>query len=104
MGVLAGSAAGWRGWRGTATWQVRVGQDTRLDNRTLDLRTPANNAIFRLQSAVCALFRSALSSQGFTEIHTPKVSRVASEEEETMWGGTTGGSLLWREQRERMDG
>lgn len=29
-----------------------VGQDTRLDNRVVDLRTPANQAIFRVQSAV----------------------------------------------------
>ncbi len=28
---------------------VRVLQDTRLDNRTLDLRTPTNNSIFKLQ-------------------------------------------------------
>lgn len=31
---------------------VTVNQDTRLDNRPIDLRTPANQAIFRLQSAV----------------------------------------------------
>lgn len=30
-----------------------VGQDTRLDNRVVDLRTPANQGIFRVQSAVC---------------------------------------------------
>lgn len=30
-----------------------VKQDTRLDNRFLDLRTPANQAIFTLQAAVC---------------------------------------------------
>ena len=29
---------------------VRVNQDTRLDNRVIDLRTPANQAIFRIQS------------------------------------------------------
>jgi len=29
-----------------------VSQDVRLDNRVLDLRTPANQAIFRLQHAV----------------------------------------------------
>lgn len=52
---------------------VRVNQDTRLDNRVIDLRTPANQAIFRIQSGVCALFREALSSQGFIEIHTPKL-------------------------------
>lgn len=28
-------------------------QDVRLDNRFVDLRTPANQAIFRVQSQVC---------------------------------------------------
>lgn len=32
---------------------VTVNPDTRLDNRPLDLRTPANVAIFRVQHAVC---------------------------------------------------
>jgi aspartyl-tRNA synthetase len=39
---------------------VRVNQDTRLDNRVLDLRTPANQAIFRLEAGVCRLFRYGL--------------------------------------------
>ena len=39
---------------------VRVGQDTRLNHRVIDLRTPVNQAIFRVQSAVCELFRDAL--------------------------------------------
>jgi len=32
-------------------------QDVRLDNRFIDLRTPANQAIFRVQSAVCQVGR-----------------------------------------------
>ncbi|XP_014277657.1 aspartate--tRNA ligase, cytoplasmic [Halyomorpha halys] len=58
---------------------IRVNQDTRLDNRILDLRTPANQAIFRLESYVCHLFRDVLSKQGFIEIHTPKIINAASE-------------------------
>ena len=58
---------------------VRVGQDTRLDNRVLDLRTPANNAIFKIQSGVGTLFREALLRRNFTEIHTPKLIAGASE-------------------------
>ena len=58
---------------------VRVGQDTRLDNRVLDLRTPANMAIFTVQSGVCALFREILMSKGFQEIHTPKLIGGTSE-------------------------
>ncbi|XP_022220334.2 aspartate--tRNA ligase, cytoplasmic isoform X1 [Drosophila obscura] len=58
---------------------IRVNQDTRLDNRVLDLRTPANQAIFRLEAGVCRLFRDILTEQGFTEIHTPKIISAASE-------------------------
>lgn len=58
---------------------IRVNQDTRLDNRVLDLRTPANQAIFRLEAGVCKLFRDILSNKGFVEIHTPKIISAASE-------------------------
>ena len=58
---------------------VRVGQDTRLNHRVIDLRTPANQAIFRVQSAVCELFRDALRQRDFVEIHTPKLIGGASE-------------------------
>ncbi|XP_044268889.1 aspartate--tRNA ligase, cytoplasmic [Tribolium madens] len=58
---------------------IRVNQDTRLDNRVLDLRTPTNQAIFRLEAGVCRLFREVLTRKGFTEIHTPKIIPAASE-------------------------
>lgn len=58
---------------------IRVNQDTRLDNRVLDLRTPANQAIFRLEAGVCRLFRESLTKRGFVEIHTPKIIGCASE-------------------------
>lgn len=58
---------------------IKVNQDTRLDNRVLDLRTPANQAIFRLEAGVCTLFREILSAKGFVEIHTPKLISAASE-------------------------
>jgi len=57
----------------------RVHQDVRLNNRIIDLRTNANQAIFRMQSGVCQYFRGFLRSQGFTEIHTPKLVGTASE-------------------------
>eukprot|EP00163_Fabomonas_tropica_P002807 TRINITY_DN1222_c0_g1_i2.p2 TRINITY_DN1222_c0_g1~~TRINITY_DN1222_c0_g1_i2.p2 ORF type:complete len:590 (+),score=198.97 TRINITY_DN1222_c0_g1_i2:65-1834(+) len=56
-----------------------VDQKTRLDNRWLDIRTPANQGIFRIQSAVCQLFREYLYTQEFREIHTPKIIPTASE-------------------------
>ena len=57
----------------------RLGQELRLDHRWMDLRAPANNAIMRIQSAVCQLFRESLYQQGFVEIHTPKL--IAGESE-----------------------
>ncbi|WAR58069.1 hypothetical protein PtB15_5B301 [Puccinia triticina] len=58
---------------------VTVGTDTRLDNRVLDLRTPVNRAIFRVQSRVCNLFRRFLDDEGFIETHTPNIQGVATE-------------------------
>ncbi len=58
---------------------VTVNQDTRLDNRILDLRTSTNQAIFRVEAGVCRLFRELLSDMGFVEIHTPKIISAASE-------------------------
>ncbi|KAF3386378.1 Aspartate--tRNA ligase, cytoplasmic [Penicillium rolfsii] len=52
---------------------------TRLSNRLLDLRTATSQSIFRLQSATCNLFRSALDERGFIEIHTPKLQGAATE-------------------------
>ncbi|CUM65463.1 uncharacterized protein PRCAT00003103001 [Priceomyces carsonii] len=56
-----------------------VNLDTRLDSRVIDLRTPTNQAIFRIQAGVCALFREFLLKKGFTEIHTPCIIPAASE-------------------------
>lgn len=57
----------------------RLGQEIRLDHRWMDLRTPANNSIMRIQSAICQLFREYLYSQNFVEIHTPKLIGGESE-------------------------
>ncbi|WVQ96826.1 aspartate-tRNA(Asn) ligase [Kwoniella sp. CBS 9459] len=57
----------------------RVALPTRLDNRVMDLRTPTNQAIFRLQSAVCHYYRNYLDSQNFIEIHSPKLQGAATE-------------------------
>ncbi|GAB5587918.1 aspartate--tRNA ligase dps1 [Umbelopsis nana] len=57
----------------------RVALDTRLNNRVLDLRTTTGNAIFKIQSGVCHLFRDFLYKRGFIEIHTPKIIATPSE-------------------------
>ena len=57
-----------------------VNQDTRLDNRWLDLRTPGSYAIFNLQSKMQQFFREFLNTKtGFVEIHSPKLIGAASE-------------------------
>lgn len=56
-----------------------VNLDTRLDSRVIDLRTVTNQAIFRIQSGVCALFREFLTNKKFTEVHTPKLLGAPSE-------------------------
>ncbi|GMH86678.1 hypothetical protein TrST_g13930 [Triparma strigata] len=58
---------------------IRVGQETRLNYRWLDLRTPANQSIFRVNSFVGHFFRECLVEKGFVEIHTPKLLSGASE-------------------------
>ncbi|XP_022936995.1 aspartate--tRNA ligase 2, cytoplasmic-like [Cucurbita moschata] len=58
---------------------VRVNQDTRLNYRVLDMRTPANQGIFRIQCQVGTIFRQFLLSEGFVEIHTPKLIGGSSE-------------------------
>lgn len=57
----------------------RVELNTRLQARSLDLRTPTNQAIFRIQSGVSLLFREYLDARGFFEIHTPKLQGAATE-------------------------
>jgi aspartyl-tRNA synthetase len=52
---------------------------TRLDNRIIDLRTTGKQAIFRISSAVCHLFREFLIDRDFVEIHTPKLIAGSSE-------------------------
>ncbi|XP_028407717.1 aspartate--tRNA ligase, cytoplasmic-like [Dendronephthya gigantea] len=56
-----------------------VGQDVKLDYRYIDLRTTTNQALFRIEAGVCRFFRDYLTSQGFVEIHTPKIISAASE-------------------------
>ncbi|KAF0935576.1 hypothetical protein E2562_034759 [Oryza meyeriana var. granulata] len=58
---------------------VRVGQDTRLNFRAIDLRTPSNQAIFRIQCQVENKFREFLLSKKFVGIHSPKLISGSSE-------------------------
>ncbi|KAK8649672.1 hypothetical protein V6N13_139338 [Hibiscus sabdariffa] len=57
----------------------RVNQDTRLNFRVIDIRTRANQGIFRIQSQVGTIFRQFLLSENFDEIQTPKLTPGSSE-------------------------
>uniref|UniRef100_A0A6G1S816 Aspartate--tRNA ligase, cytoplasmic n=1 Tax=Aceria tosichella TaxID=561515 RepID=A0A6G1S816_9ACAR len=58
---------------------ITVDQDTRLNNRWIDLRTAANSAIEDIKGGVAKLFRGFLDDQGFKEHFTPKLLGAASE-------------------------
>jgi nondiscriminating aspartyl-tRNA synthetase len=53
--------------------------DKRLDWRFLDLRQPENQLIFRIQTTVEMAMREYWISNGFVEIHTPKIMGSPSE-------------------------
>lgn len=53
--------------------------DTRMDYRFLDLRNNKNSLMFKVQSCLVEAMRDYLYSQGFDEIHTPKLIGAASE-------------------------
>ncbi|CAK7198761.1 aspartate--tRNA ligase dps1 [Sporothrix eucalyptigena] len=54
-------------------------QHTRMANRISYLRTPTIQSIMRINASICDIFRSTLTSQGFIEIHTPKLQPAATE-------------------------
>lgn len=53
--------------------------DKRLDWRFLDLRQPKNQLVFRIQTTVEMAMREFWISNGFVEIHTPKIMGSPSE-------------------------
>lgn len=51
----------------------------RLENRVSFLRTPAMQAVMRIKSTLCQIYRNTLTDQGFIEVHTPKLQPAATE-------------------------
>lgn len=51
----------------------------RLNARVLDLRHPANQALFRVRAAMVRAFRNTLDDMGFMEMQTPKLQPAATE-------------------------
>ena len=53
--------------------------EARLDHRAISLRNVRERARFRVQEGIVRGFRDFLYSQGFTEIHTPKIGAKGAE-------------------------
>jgi nondiscriminating aspartyl-tRNA synthetase len=53
--------------------------DTLLEHRAVSLRIPALLDVFRVEAQILTSFRAYLSSQGFTEITTPKLVLAGAE-------------------------
>ena len=52
---------------------------TRLDNRSLDVRKPRVQAIFKIQSCIISGFREFFYKKGFVEIQTPGIIATSTE-------------------------
>jgi len=61
------------------TGKVDAELSTRLDNRTLDLRTPETRAIFEVRAEVLRAARETFRAVGCTEINTSKIVATGTE-------------------------
>jgi nondiscriminating aspartyl-tRNA synthetase len=59
--------------------QINCDLSVNLDYRPVTLRNPKERAIFKIQEGIQRGFREYLMSQGFTEVHTPKINFAGAE-------------------------
>ena len=60
-------------------WKMNTSLETKLALRPVSLRNVRERAKFKLQEGIVRGFRDFLHSQGFTEIHTPKIVARGAE-------------------------
>lgn len=60
-------------------WKMNTSLETRLGLRPVSLRNVRERAKFKIQEGIVRGFREFLSSQGFTEVHTPKIVSRGAE-------------------------
>ncbi|MCD8223027.1 MAG: aspartate--tRNA(Asn) ligase [Clostridiales bacterium] len=60
-------------------WKMGTSLETRLALRPISLRNVRERAKFKIQEGIVWGFREFLSSQGFTEIHSPKIVSRGAE-------------------------
>lgn len=59
--------------------ELDLNLDTLLDHRTLALRNPKQQAIFRIYSTVLSVYADRMREAGFLEVKTPKIVGAATE-------------------------
>ena len=62
-----------------AKWKMNTSLEAKLNHRAVALRNIRERATFRIQEGIVRGFRDFLYSQGFTEIHTPKLGAKSAE-------------------------
>ena len=60
-------------------WKMNTSLETRLSLRPVSVRNVRERAKFKIQEGIVRGFREFLSSQGFTEVHTPKIVSRGAE-------------------------
>ncbi|MGC4019925.1 MAG: aspartate--tRNA(Asn) ligase [Muricomes sp.] len=60
-------------------WKLNISMETKLNLRSVSLRNIKERARFKIQEGIGRGFREFLYSQGFTEIHTPKIGAKGAE-------------------------
>lgn len=60
-------------------WKLNTSLEAKLNHRSVSLRNVRERAKFRIQEGLVRGFRDFLYSQGFTEIHTPKLGAKSAE-------------------------
>ena len=60
-------------------WKMNTSLETRLSLRPVSLRNVRERAKFKIQEGIVRGFREFLYSQGFTEVHTPKIVSRGAE-------------------------
>ena len=62
-----------------AKYKLNTSLDALLELRPVTLRNLQQRAIFKIQEGIARGFREYLTSQNFTEIHTPKIVSAGAE-------------------------
>ena len=60
-------------------WKLNTSLEAKLNYRPISLRNIRERAKFKVQEGIVRGFREFLSSQGFTEVHTPKIVSKSAE-------------------------